>query len=341
MKYLVSSDTHFSEKPKDRYRFGLFLWLLEQQTKYKPDATFILGDLTESKDRHTSALVNDIVYGLTLLRPPIYILKGNHDYIDVGMPFFHFLHHIDGLMFATQAMDIPEFGVTMIPHQTSQTDMNDEVEAIPSGYSVFLHNTFDGAIAETGQRMGGLVPPPRLFKAPWCVSGDIHRPQQVGPITYVGAPYQVRHGDDYSPRALLIDDDKFHDLYFPAPRKWSLTVRDAFEITHNENLKPNDQVKVTIQLAREEVVDWAKIKEQVLQACYERQLEVFGLELKLTAVVEKRIKEGPTGKTNDEIFAEFCKTEDVPSQVKRAGSEVIGGNDGFVGGRNEKAVLNR
>ncbi len=331
MKFLVSSDTHFSSRPKDQYRLGLFPWLIEQQEKYQTDATFLLGDLTENKDKHESSLVNQIVYGLTLLKPPVYILKGNHDYIDADMPFFKFVSHIEGVEFVTKSKFLNKFDIMMIPHQPTQSDLEACTET-GSEMAFFLHNTFDGAIAETGARMGGLTPPPSLNNARWCVSGDIHRPQQVGPVTYCGAPWHCRFGDDYKPRVLLIEDDngikcgRWEDLYFPAPRKWSLTVRDHEEILNHKDLKKGDQVKVTIELAREEVVEWAKIKDQVLKACQSRGVEVYGVQMKTSSSSHERIKqEGPTGKTTQEYFKSFCVSENVPSQIKQAGLKILGG----------------
>ncbi len=332
MKLLVTSDTHFSSRPKDQYRLQLFPWLIEQQEKYQTDATFLLGDLCQEKDRHESGLVNQIVHGLTLLKPPVYILKGNHDYIDADMPYFKFVSHIEGVEFVAKPLFLEEYSVVMIPHQTSYADMDLALEGlkVPEECGVFLHNTFDGAIAETGARMGGLTPPPSLYKARWAVSGDIHKPQQVGPITYVGSPYQVRFGDDFKPRVLLISDRTnglfFEDLYFPAPRKWSLTVRDHEEILNHKDLKKGDQIKITIELAREEVVEWAKIKDQILKACQSRSVEVYGVDMKTSSSSHERIKqEGPTGKTTEEYFKSFCVAENVPSQIKQAGLKILGG----------------
>src|SRR5579862_9272651 len=123
MKFLVSSDTHFSSRPKDAYRLGLFPWLIKQQEKYQTDAMFLLGDLTEGKDRHESGLVNQIVHGLTLLKPPVYICMGNHDYLSPDMPFFKFVNHIEGVHFdSTLAYRFNN--VCTIPHQPNQESLN-------------------------------------------------------------------------------------------------------------------------------------------------------------------------------------------------------------------------
>lgn len=329
MKFLVTSDTHFSSKPRDRYRFGLFPWLIEQQDKYNVDATFIAGDICEEKDRHPASLVNDLVNLFSLLKPPVYILKGNHDFIDVDMPFFQFLNHIPGVKFVVRNHYLTNEKVVLIPHQANQTDMDLSCEGLSEGWGVILHNTFDGAIAETGQRMGGLKPPASLYNARWCVSGDIHRPQQVGPVLYCGAPYQVRFGDNYEPRVMLIDDGKefdWTDLHFPAPRKLHLHVCDANELVSGN---PGDQVKVTLELLKEEVVDWAKHKEAVLSVCREKQLEVHGLELKVLSQARERIKnKQPTAKSIIDHFEAFCLAEQTPSQVKQVGNQLMEGKNG-------------
>ena len=79
MNWLLSADLHLSDRARDSHRFGLFPWLKKQQQKNKVDATFLLGDLTQEKDRHSSALVNRIVEELLTLTPPVYVLRGNHD----------------------------------------------------------------------------------------------------------------------------------------------------------------------------------------------------------------------------------------------------------------------
>src|SRR6185369_7805029 len=99
---LILADTHFSDRAQDAHRFGLFNWLLRQQQRHSVDATFILGDITERKDNHSATLVNRIVEGLTQLTPPVYVLMGNHDFIDPTSPYFKFISNIPGLKFVTQ-----------------------------------------------------------------------------------------------------------------------------------------------------------------------------------------------------------------------------------------------
>lgn len=318
--FLVLADTHFSSKPRDEYRFGLFNWLLEQQRKYVTSAIIILGDLTNDKDRHSSSLVNRVVDGLCMLKAPAYILCGNHDYI--GFPFFSFISNIPGLMFVSETTVIDPYPITLIPHQKDQASFDKECSKVKTPIAG-AHQTFDGAIAETGTRMAGLRWPLRGVMG---IAGDIHRPQQCGPVTYCGSPFQVRFGDDYTPRVLLLGEDGgMQNLYFPAPKKWSLKITDPVDILNHKKLKPNDQVKITIELTRDEVVDWVKIKETTLSMCKERQVDVYGVELKVLKGSQQRIKMESKRKTNQEYFHTYCVNEQVPSQMVKTGKQILGG----------------
>lgn len=321
---LLTSDTHFSDKPRDECRFGLFPWLAKQQEIHKPELTFVLGDLTESKDRHSAVLVNRIIDGLMLLKPPIYILRGNHDGLSVDSPFFEFLNNIEGIYFITKPTYINKY-IYMVPHQPTQELFDAAIRKAKPNFGLLLHNTFEGAIAETGARLSGLrASLIEESKPRWCYSGDVHKPQQCGPVTYIGSPFHVRFGDNFNPRVLLVDvEGKETNLYFECPRKLVLNIRDAEEIETNKMLRPKDQVKVVLELTKEEVVEWAMYKESILNACHNHQLEVFGVELKVNPGVKRGVKS--KGRSNEEYFREFCLTEKVPSQVKEVGNKLLGG----------------
>ncbi len=317
MIWLVTSDLHLSDRPRDAYRFGIFPWLARQQQKYGVTATWILGDVTQDKDKHSASLVNQFVDGLTELRPPVYILMGNHDRVNPRDPYFRFLSCIEGVQFVTTPMWLnDEHNTLLIPHQASQADFDRACGLAPTKV-VFCHQTFTGAIAETGARLTGLRWPLVNVRA-WA--GDVHRPQTCGAVTYVGAPYHVRYGDTFIPRVLLVSNGHEQDLYYPAPRKWSLTVRDACDIERNEALREGDQVKLTIELAREEVVEWAAHKQRVLAAC--KGLDVFGVEMKVNSSKLREVKVGQI-KTPKALFAEFCTAENVGSTIKQVGQELL------------------
>lgn len=323
MTWLVTSDLHLSDRPKDAYRFGLFPWLARQQALHGVTATYILGDLTDSKDKHSSALVNRLVDELIGLQPPIYILRGNHDGLDPANPYFRFLSTIEGVTFVVEPTLID--GVAFIPHCRTQKEFDRACGIIPpQALLVCCHNTFTGAIGENGTRLAGLgaalvaqAGPRRAY------SGDVHRPQVSGPITYVGSPYPVRFGDDYTARVLLIKKDREQNLFYPAPHKWSLTVRDEDDILNDEDLRQGDQVKLTIEMLREESVEWVAHKQRVLTACKERGLEVYGVELKVQTPATQERTTLKAVKSPGEVLDAFCQAEELAAEIKRAGKGLL------------------
>lgn len=329
MKWLLSSDLHLTDRPKDAYRFGIFGWLAKQQRKCDTTEIFILGDLTDRKDNHSSLLVNRLIDGLSLLKPPVHILMGNHDYVSHPTPFFKFLNCIEGLHFISEPTFLPDLGMSMIPHMPDQAQFDAACGKMPKGSAFMGHLTVNGAMAETGAPLTGLSASPiSRFKVGATWAGDVHKPQRMAcGLVYVGSPYHVRFSDSFTPRCLLVEGGgEGVDLHFPCLRKWALTIRDADELLTNLDLRPGDQVKITIQLAREEVVEWAAHKQRVLGACKELGLEVFGIGMDVaTNTPTERIKADVKATTPSEVFDAFCKSEGLALGIKQAGEELLRG----------------
>lgn len=332
--WMLCGDLHLTDNAKDLYRFDIFKWLASRQKKSNTLATWLAGDLTDSKDRHSATLVNKIVDGLTMLKPPVYIVMGNHDYRDPKNPFFKFLTHIPGIHFVTKPTVVKAGKrMALIPHYRTQDEFAAGVELCCSERpdSFLCHQTFDGAIAETGVRLTGLSASPiESYDPPLGVyAGDVHRPQTQGLVTYIGCPYHVRFGDDFEPRCIEVSSNGTEAYpWFDAPRKWSLSVRDAANILNNKNLYEGDQVKLTISVAREEAVEWQKIRSGVLAACKERKLEVHGVKLEINTV--KRRERAKLDDSNGSgvigTFDQFCKSENVAGNIKKVGKEILNGD---------------
>lgn len=328
MKYLVTGDTHFSDRPRDAYRFGLFGWLNKMKRQHKADAIIILGDLTDKKDKHSAVLVNNIVKELTRLEPPVYILMGNHDAIDLHNPFFGFINEFaSDILFITKPTTVAYDKVFFIPFMRSEANFKEACanEAAGAGKDyVFIHQTMDGVISENGSRLSGFSTAPitKLKPRYGCYAGDIHKPQRVGPVTYVGAPYTVRFGDNFEPRVLLLEDGRETDLYYECPRKWSLTVRGPEDIAANKKLFPGDQIKLTIEMVREEAVEWRTVKAAVLHACRAAGLVVFGVDLKVNSLAPRRERINKTTAAPNVLNA-FCKAENLPDQVRTVGMGLL------------------
>jgi DNA repair exonuclease SbcCD nuclease subunit len=331
MTVLLTSDLHLSDRPQDEYRFGLFKWLAKMQKAHNTTATFILGDITEKKDKHSSVLVNRLVDELIGLRPPVYILKGNHDFIDPNNPFFRFLNCIQGVEFITEPTYLPDHNVTLIPHQPNQAKFDEACGLFSPGSFVMVHQTFDGAKSETNAHLSGLrASAIEVLKPLGTYAGDVHKPQRCGPVTYVGAPYTVRFGDDFTPRVLLLKGKSEQNLYFDCPRKWSLTIRSEDDLQRNEDLRQGDQIRLTVELAREEAVEWAAYKKRVLDTCHKLGLEVYETRMKVLTLRKERAKAngGVKIKSNEELIQDFCVAEGTASNIKKVGLKLVRNQEG-------------
>src|SRR6266851_480171 len=100
MKLLLCSDTHFTDRDQDAYRWKVFDFLRGTANAEECEALFILGDLTDKRDNHSSLLINQLIgeFDLTLRNSPIKlitVLSGNHDKPFGGPAYFDFLSVLD------------------------------------------------------------------------------------------------------------------------------------------------------------------------------------------------------------------------------------------------------
>lgn len=267
MPALVTADLHLHASSKEAYRFAAMEHIAELIEKYKCDSLIILGDLTHAKNFHSDVLVNDVVdllYNFSCLCP-VYILQGNHDYVTEDCPFFHFVRRLAKVRWFNQpAMaDVEGIGrCSFLPHtrdwkKTWAGVMDFWYEA----EWIFAHNTFDGAVTETGKRMRGI--PTNIFpKDVPVISGDIHKPQQLDCVTYVGSPYLIRYGDDFDPRVLLVDGGKMKSYPMPGPQKRLIEISSPDEIG-DFTFGKGDMIKVRYRLKAKDRDKWPEIKEAI------------------------------------------------------------------------------
>lgn len=328
---LLVSDLHFTAAPRDAYRFGIFPWLKQTCKAKGVKALAILGDLTDAKDNHPARLVNAIVSGLTDVAravEDVYILCGNHDYLEAGHPFFAFLNHVPNIRFIAAPFEPPAEDCTslFLPHTKSPArdwaDINFELFQY-----VFMHQTVTGSVASNGMKMDG-EPLPEVGAAWRVYSGDIHVPQVVGSVEYVGSPYHVHFGDRFTPRAVLLPRrGKAEDLYFPCLQRFVIDavgldgVRRALMKT-----QPGDQVKVRIHLDASEVHGWAKVRREVALMARNAEVEAHGIELvapkarrRLVDSSAPRIKK----RSEAEVVADYVAREELGAEALEAAYDLI------------------
>lgn len=209
MTTLVTADLHLSDKLRDAYRHVAMKTIRGIIKKDRSIKQLVInGDLTEEKDYHSAELANavaDHIYEFSQLVSVI-INCGNHDYVSIDCPFFRFLSHIKNIQWISKPgyVETETRRSFFLPHTNNWK--RDWKGLDFKGYDwVFAHQTFNGAAVGFGRELEGI--PLTVFpKGVQVISGDIHVPQKLGCVTYVGAPTLIDFGDSYTPRVLLIEN---------------------------------------------------------------------------------------------------------------------------------------
>jgi DNA repair exonuclease SbcCD nuclease subunit len=317
MTTLVTGDLHLSENPRDQYRFKFMDWLV-QTVRDRPISTLIIvGDLTEEKDRHSAWLVNEICRYIHKLSKyaHVWVLKGNHDYLVSDNPFFQFLGRIENITWINEPTKFPP-GSLFLPH-TRQHE-KDWAGWLDTGYEyIFCHNSFEGAM-DNGHALKGI--PLTVFpKGSKIISGDIHTPQTIGPLTYVGAPYSVKFGDSYAGRVLLRDGSKITSLPYDGPQKRLFEIYDTKELK-NLDARKGDLIKLRINLKSDQYDDWPNIRQTIRDWAAEH-----GYDLTLAPVMERkpRTYKQIDIKSDEQLIRSFAKRTDMSKSVLASGLEFL------------------
>ena len=281
---LLLSDLHLTANPADEYRWSIFKWVLETIALEDIQTVCILGDLTDAKDYHPAALTNRLVQSLvsiSWLGVRVIVLQGNHDYLKRGEAYFRFLSELPNITYVAEPWTDDSEGPLCIflPHTKTPAKDWEGWDFSHFDYA-FMHQTVGGAVASNGQRMEDEgVPVP---KGPKVFSGDIHVPQAVRGVEYVGSPYHVHFGDRFKPRCVLIDRrNRLDDLHFRTISRFATTISKTSELKALA-LKPGDQVKITVQLPEADVGAWAGVRREVIEAVAATGAELHGLKLAIS-----------------------------------------------------------
>lgn len=335
MNCALVSDLHFTPHARDAYRWRLFDWLAEIIRAHNVSVLFVLGDLTEAKDYHSSRTVNKLADGFRRLDVETYVLRGNHDGLDPNLPYFNFLRHFPKLHFVTTPFmrSFADRDVAMLPH-TKTPEVWAQIDWLRKSELCFMHATVDGAIGENGYRLDGF--PPALLmslRGSKIYSGDIHVPQTVEGVEYVGAPYPVRFGDKYPGRVVVLENFRkpVEIINEWAPRRRFLTLTAALSIDDIEqqllDFRMGDQVKVRIALKPHEYVDWDKCKKLALQIVDDCSLELHGLELQRIAEPVKKLvrRSQPLAPsvTPAERLRAYCAQRQINAEAITLGEQLL------------------
>lgn len=326
-KILALADLHLSDRSRDDYRFH-FLRRLHKTilTKNKIDGLVIAGDLTEDKDRHSAQFVNEVVGYVAALADvvPIAVLMGNHDYRNEGHPFFAFLSHVPNVIWIDKpyycnvqdSLSTAVFGDCLfLPHTFNhEEDWKPFQKAFTKARAVFTHQLYNGANVGFGREVDG-IDPDYFPSGTQVISGDVHVPQRVGPVRYIGAPYTVDFGDDYEGRGLILSDRKITQLTFSdLPQKYLIEASSLLRVRAKlSGLNPGSVIKV--RMAVEDVKDWPELHAQIVAAAKAARMILYRAEPIVSAkAVRRNVKVAAAASTQNDAAV-------INAYAKRIGLE--------------------
>lgn len=319
---LITSDLHWNDNPRDVYRHQYVDTIVREIKKNKVSQILILGDLTDEKNMHDAWLVNAVFQHIHRLAQlcTVFILRGNHDYTSPSYPFFKSLGLLSGVRWINEptASEITLF----LPHTNDYKKDWEKLE-IKTYKLVFTHNTFEGALAEHGKELGG-IPRTVFSKKQTVISGDVHVPQKLGVITYVGSPYPINHGDSPDKHMILLDDDnRISYIPYDGPQRVMLDIPSLDTPMEIRGLKKGDMVKVRVRISGGELGRFQKFKEDITVQLTEigcivslvQPIVVHGDPVRLGKKVHK--------KTDEEILEAYSFATGVRESIKRTGVRLM------------------
>jgi len=295
---------------------------------------YILGDLTDAKDNHNADLVNQVVQNLWKLSQvveDIKILTGNHDWLLNGQEYFRFLDRLDGgrVKFITSPYEDPDVkgpSAFFLPY--SKQPAKDWQGMDFSHYEfLFMHQTVKGARSSNGETMEGEDLP--ALDAGKVYSGDIHVPQVIGGVEYVGSPYHVHFGDAFTPRCVLLEKGgRPVNLYFKTIQRVSLKVADR--LTQGDmdraKLREGDQIKLKITMGEADKHGWARVRREAAAMLKEHGIVVAAIELEVEKS-ERRLGEPLSPRFNPQNRAQtlqaFVEAEELGATALELGLKTL------------------
>ena len=193
--------------------------------------------------------------------------------------------------------------------------------------AIFMHATVTGSRIQNGIVLENPSFPP-LPPHVKVYSGDVHYPQRVGTVTYVGTPHPVIFGEDHQFRMLLLDEDDYRvveEIELAPPRKLILDVdlRDGIADLNALGVQPGDQVKLRLIGAPRLVDEMGQIEQHIAAWAQAEGITVAGTEV----VIEAGYAGDPRGldldQTPEAILRDFAQRENLADSVLAVGLELL------------------
>lgn len=346
MNYILVSDLHLTSNALDEYRwrwlYEFTVHLREYNSRRAPFVLIILGDITESKDRHSSILVNrfiDYFQEWAFFSKEVIIVAGNHDGLDASKPFFRFINNIDKVsMISTRGSrsfegmsadgDIDK--LLFLAHSKKPVEDWKDIDFNSYDY-VFMHQSTERAKTSNNFEIEhGL--PYSYFNEYRCkvFSGDIHVPQEVGKVTYVGSPYPIYFGDHFQGRYGVIENHRVSWKSISSIHKWKLNITDVKQLRRTE-INEGDQLSIEFTIERTEQHRWPSLRKSIREYVREKEASLVSLQLivprsNVSLSQSKRVRLVRRGDTDEGYVMRYSKNNNLDALHTRVALDIMRGD---------------
>lgn len=287
------------------------------------------------KNNHSAFLVDkvcSIVRDFATLGD-VYILQGNHDFDDdPKCPFFGFLEgfpHVHWIGTSRRYEQNTGLGKTLWMPYARNWEVQWKAVDVPPGGIVFAHGMFNRTKLGNGREAENVMPLSLIPKGVKCYAGDVHIPQVLERVEYVGAPYTIDFGDQYDARAIVLDDRRGRmdiDLS-KLPQKRLVNViatgpKIGADLAH---CNPGDILKVRIPMLRSDSAHWPRTRDKC-RTWLERSNYVVH---EIVPVVRDdpgaRVLPGKrhAEKSDMQVFDEFVKRRAIDPATRKQGERLL------------------
>lgn len=335
MTAVITADLHLADNPRDEYRHAFQQTFRQLIQKHKAQTVLVLGDLTEEKNRHDARLVNRVVNHFVELSRlcRIIIMTGNHDYSVEGNPFFAFLCHIENITWVNAPTEGSQLGLPNLPPDIKHSLFLPHTHNYKEDWAafefknyryIFAHNTFNGANVGFGRKLDGI--PTDIFPTGVkVIAGDIHVPQDLDCVTYVGAPYTVDFGDAYEPRVLKLENNVLTSIAVDGPQKRLVEISSLKQLKKEEEfLLKGDILKVRVELVPEDHDRWAEIIDEIYDWGTKRGYSINQIQQIKSAGGKRPVKHvSRAPRSDEEILAAYAKAQGVDDATLKVGKQLL------------------
>jgi predicted phosphodiesterase len=311
MRTLLVSDLHLDDAAENLYRWNIFNQILNVVKKENVNKVYILGDLTDKKDKHTSTFINKLLDNLLIIKENVaqmILLAGNHDYTDQNLPFLTFINKIGIKCVAGKELIIDK--EIFLPHVRNPLEVYKNIDFTKFN-TIYTHLDIKGSRLDNGMKsLDGI--PLSFFKNTLTFSGHIHKGQKIGENTYyVGSPYATSYEkEDTLHRGILfLDSVNIKDVYFDFPKKITKRINNINDI---DTIDSNNLYKYIIELDKSNISDVVDIREALKNKHVKIDLRV---KAEYNKIIINKV----------DYFKSYCINNSVAEELINIGDKIING----------------